>query len=293
MVMPVDNTVLANVVVRTMQAGDLEFAAQCTASEGWVSEDRPTLEGFFMHDPEACFIAEDHGRLVGMCIATDYGSSGFIGELIVQPEARGRGVGAWLLNHSVQVLFDRGVETIYLDGVVKAVSLYQRHGFRKVCRSWRYSGHLFGRSSSEVKPMDPRYIDQVCAIDRMAFGADRSFFLRRRVELYPELCFVMTDGELPIGYIMGRGAADWVAAGPWVMLEAAQNPLQLLTAFALAAGGRAISLGILETNQAACNLVRSLGFSERPDSPWRMVLGGREDLGASSCCYAVGSAAKG
>ena len=33
-------------VIRTMQPGDLAFAAACTQAEGWVSEDFTTLQGF-------------------------------------------------------------------------------------------------------------------------------------------------------------------------------------------------------------------------------------------------------
>ena len=123
-----------------MQKADLQFAAQCTSAEGWVSEDLTTLEGFFLNDPGGCLLAEADGQPIGICIATCYGSSGFIGELIVIPDVRGRGVGAALLNQAVRGLKERGVETVYLDGVLNAVPLYERNGFRKVCRSWRFSG---------------------------------------------------------------------------------------------------------------------------------------------------------
>jgi hypothetical protein len=230
---------------------------------------------------------------VGICVATFYGKSGFIGELIVRPEARGRGVGAKLLNHGVQVLRDRGSETIYLDGVVMAVELYERNGFRKVCRSWRFSGNLVGKSSPRVRRMVKSDLPQVYTLDRLSFGADRSFFLGRRLELFPELSHVLVNGERVTGYILGRGGARWISAGPWVVGENAEDPVDLLKSFALEAGNRPISIGILDANQHACDLVRSLGFVARTDSPWRMALGNSSDLGASPQCYAVGSAAKG
>jgi hypothetical protein len=75
--------------------------------------------------------------------------------------------------------------------------------------------------------------------------------------------------------------------------DEANNPTALLKALAQEAGGRSITIGVLDTNQKACQLVRALGFVERTDSPWRMTKGIRKDLGASPACYAIGSAANG
>ena len=232
-------------------------------------------------------------RPIGICIATDYGSSGFIGELIVRPDARGRGVGAALLNHAVRILKTRGVETVYLDGVLKAVQLYERNGFQKVCRSWRFSGDLAGKLSLRVKHMGAGDIDQVIELDKRSFGVDRGFFLRRRLELFPELSYVLLRYNTVIGFILGREGKDWAAAGPWVVEAEAENPFELLQAFALGANGKPISIGILDIHRQACELVQSLGFVARPDSPWRMAFGSSSNLGASPNCFAIGSAAKG
>jgi GNAT superfamily N-acetyltransferase len=276
-----------------MRKENLVFAAECTAAEGWVSENQTTLEGFYLNDPEGCLLAEENKQPVGICIATFYGVCGFIGELIVIPEARGRGVGTALLNHAMLSLKNRGAETIYLDGAIKAVQLYERNGFHKVCRSWRYSGNLIGKRSPHVQRMSVYDLDQVFALDRHSFGVDRSFFLRRRLEIYPELSYVMVDNGRVTGFILGRGSKDWVVAGPWVVEELSVNSAQLLDAFALEASNRPISIGILDTHQQACELVQSLGFVARSDSPWRMALGSFDDLGTSTRCYAVGGSAKG
>jgi GNAT superfamily N-acetyltransferase len=284
---------LPSITIREMHKADLVFAAQCTADEGWGSENLATLEGFFLHDPQGCLLAEENNRPIGICIATDYGSSGFIGELIVRLDARGKGVGAALLNHGGRILKVRGVETVYLDGVLKAVPLYERNGFKKVCRSWRYSGSLPGKLSPRVKRMGKSDIDQVIEFDKRSFGADRGFFLRRRLELYPELCYVMRSHHLLSGFILGRGGSDWVVAGPWWMEAGIENPFELMQAFALGANGKPISVGILDTHRQACELVQSHGFVASSDSPWRMAFGSSSDLGASPNCYAIGSGAKG
>ena len=280
-------------IIRSMQMADLAFAAGCTAAEGWASETLATFEGFYQHDPNGCFLAELAGRPVGICVATSYGHSGFIGELIVHPEARGCGIGAALLNHAVEYLRRQGAETVYLDGVVKAVPLYERNGFRKICRSLRFSGTLKGESHSDVRAMRTDDLPAVFALDRQAFGADRSFLLARRLQRFPELCQVMVEEGKLTGFILGRRGEGWAAAGPWVIAQEARAPLRLLESLARQVGEVSISVGVLETNRRAVESIHSLGFAMRQDSPWRMALGPSGDLGASPMCFAVGTAATG
>jgi ribosomal protein S18 acetylase RimI-like enzyme len=279
--------------IRSMHANDLDFAATCTAAEEWVSENRTVLASFFEHAPHACLIAELDQEPAGICIATPYGASAFIGELIVRPQARAMGIGAVLLNHAVAYLQKSGARSVYLDGVPKAVPLYQRNGFRVVCRSLRFSGSLPAVSHPEVSLLQPADLPDVLALDRREFGADRSFFLKRRWELYPELCRVLVENEKIAGFILGRRGEGWVSAGPWVVERDARYPLHLLESLSGAVKDDYFSVGILECNQAAIELVRSNGFVERPDCPLRMVLGESDQLGKSPQCYAVGSAAKG
>src|SRR5512136_2214277 len=128
--------------VRQMLLSDLDFAASCTAAEGWRSETRPVFEGYLTYDPAGCLVAEMSGERVGICVATGYGPCGFIGELIVSQEWRGRGIGRQLLESAVENLRSRGAASIFLDGVPAAVPLYERAGFRRVCRSMRLTGTL-------------------------------------------------------------------------------------------------------------------------------------------------------
>ncbi len=279
--------------IRSMQAADLDFAAQCTAAEGWMSENRTSLDGFYQHDPAGCLLAEVNGKPAGICFATCYGKSGFIGELIVHPEARGKGLGASLLNHAVSYLRRAGVETVYLDGVLPAVPLYERNRFRKICRSFRLSGKLAGQHHPDVRAMTTGDLPSVYALDRQFFGADRSFFLARRLELFPELCKVMVSGNQVTGYILGQRGEGWISAGPWVVSEQNSEPMRLLDGFAKELDLHDFSIGILASNSEAVRLIKALGFQERRVGLWRMALGPDQYLGASPYCLAVGTAAKG
>ncbi len=278
--------------IQPMGYNDLIFAAGCTAGEGWASETYAEFEGFYRHDPQGCLIARQGEEPVGICIATPYIHSGFVGELIVSPQARGRGIGAALLDHAVAYLKERGARTVYLDGVVTAVPLYERHGFRKICRSLRFSGHLPGQLSPLVQPMLARHLPEICRLDQQAFGDERGTFLERHWQRYPDLCKVLVEDGVLRGYITGRRGDGYVAVGPWVAAEIS-DPLPLLEGLALEAGEALLSIGMLESNPRAVEIARRLGLSERLDSPWRMALGPDDDLGRSPQCLAVGTAAKG
>ncbi len=288
-------------IVRTMRRGDLEFAAECPAMEGWTSETPEVFRAFHDHDPDGCLIAEDRGRAVGICVATPYGRNGFIGELIVRREARGRSIGPGLLESAVAYLRARGAESIYLDGVKKAVPFYEYFGFRAVCRSLRFAGWAeeipgagAGRpDAGRVRPMAITDLPAVRALDREAFGDDRSFFLDRRFAEHPEFAWVAEDGAGVAGFILGHTGNEIVAAGPWVVAERWPRPLELLNAVRVAAKDLRLRVGVLETNRAAVSALRGLrGLEEQPPSR-RMVLGPSDRLGNSPMCWAVGSAAKG
>ena len=279
--------------IRHMQSSDLDFAAGCAKDVGWTSTTRGAFETSLAYDPNGCFIAEVDGRTIGLCIATNYGQSGFVGDLIVIEDMRGRGIGHRMLEHATNYLRSCGTQSIFLDGVPSAISLYERAGFRKVCRSLRFAGRIRGQSHPCVRAIQTKDLEAVSEIDRKAFGADRRFFLERCWSLYPELCKIMDrDGEV-LGFIMGRRGGDVVSVGPWVVTGDAERPGDLLEGLAAEVGDLNLTMGILETNSVAVATVRSLGLPERREPSWRMVLGSSSDLGSSGWSYAIGSPAKG
>ena len=175
--------------IRSMQATDVPFAASCTAAEGWDSETVTEFETHVAYKPSGGLIAEIDREPVGICVATAYQSAGFIGELIVTPDWRGRGIGQRLLERAIDFLRTYNAHSIYLDGVPAAVPLYEKVGFRKVCPSLRFSGVLLAGDSTRARRMEAADLPVVLALDKAAFRADRNYFLKRRLDCYPELAF--------------------------------------------------------------------------------------------------------
>lgn len=281
------------IMIRRMQSEDLIFAAECTRAEGWHSEDLGMFQLFHQYDPEGCLIAEKSGQPVGICVAISYGHYGFIGELIVLPKWRGQGIGALLLQWAINYLHKKGARTIYLDGVLKAVALYERHGFKKVCHSLRYHGFVQGKEHAEALPMQEKDLAGVCRLDYHEFGADRSFFIVKRYHHDPDLCKVLIDQGRVAGYIQGKRYSRGIKIGPWVVVPGTKQPDRLVESLMVGNEHQEFSLGCLESNTQAVGLLSRLGFQQIADSPWRMVLGNDLDLGTSIGCLAIGSPAKG
>jgi GNAT superfamily N-acetyltransferase len=177
---------MSSLAKREMQSTDLDFAAQRTEKGGWLNETRDEFEGFLAHDPSGCLVAEWEGERAGICVATPSQSAGWLGELVVVKERRGQGIGRHLMDHALEYLHQRRVRDIFLDGMPEAVALCERYGFRRICRSLRFTGMVRGARHPAVRGMQARDLGIVCEMDRHSFGQDRSDFLQRRLSRYAE-----------------------------------------------------------------------------------------------------------
>jgi len=145
-------------VLRTHRPGDMGWVVErhgalYACEYGWNEEFEGLVAGItadFIRklDParERCWIAELHGRRVGciFLVAGD-GGSARLRLLLVEPEARGLGLGGRLVGECVSFARSAGYERIVLwtqSTLVAARRLYQRAGFVRTARKPHHSfGH--------------------------------------------------------------------------------------------------------------------------------------------------------
>lgn len=276
--------------IARMTADDLDFAADQTAREGWASGTRD-FELYLDHDPDGCFVAREEGRRVGMVTTTRYPSSGWIGNLIVAPEFRSRGVGRALMVHGIAHLEAAGVETIRLDGDPPGIPLYLSLGFVDEWQSlrFRWSGAA-GDLSGQVERLEREDLARVSAFDRRFFGDDRSrllgLFLGKSHRVYK------IEGEDEIrGYLMATRSDLGLRIGPCVATDVeAARPLFL--AAQASAGEEQITVGVPEPNDQARTLLAELGFD--PTAPCRrMIRGPRRAENLTGGIFAIANGAVG
>ncbi len=280
-------------LIRNMNHSDIEFAYHCTSKEGWASETREVFKSFLSFNPNGCFVAEKDSKKIGICVAIPYQTNGFIGELVIIKEMRGRGYGSKLFEHTIQYLQSNGIQNIYLDADLDAVPIYTKYGFRKITKSLRFEGKIKGRNSPLVQKATPDDLIKICDLDTQAFGDDRGFFLRRRYELFPNLCFVSKIENSITGYIFGRPGIDVISVVPLAVLSDRITPNELIETFAIELHNHNMRIGVLESNMKAVEFFKAIQSLEEEVPCWRMVLGPSEKLGSDKKLYSIGSGAKG
>ena len=84
-------------------------------------------------DSEAMqFVAVDGERVIGTCRVLMRGDVARLGRMAVEPDERGRGLGAQLLEEAERAAASAGARRVLLHAQAAAVSLYARGGYERV-----------------------------------------------------------------------------------------------------------------------------------------------------------------
>jgi ribosomal protein S18 acetylase RimI-like enzyme len=276
--------------IRTFTRNDIEFALAQTAREGWDS----TAEHFetcVAHEPDGCYVAQTGGRRVGMITTIRYGRTGWIGNLIVPPDCRRRGIGADLMAKAMNHLSSPELHTLRLEADPLGIGLYRRLGFVDEFESLRFQLPP-GRSAAAS------VADRITQADLPAIAAcDAEYFGDRRDRLLALLfqrslgAYVVRGGGEVRGYILAFPSSLGLRIGPWIAadLEIARTLLESMLAERPDA---AVILGVPCRNRSAIRLLESYGFSPRPSS-LRMVYGLRGATGRPENVFAIANGAMG
>jgi putative acetyltransferase len=148
------------IIIRTIAPGDNPVIAQLirdvltefgAAKPGTVFTDPTTdhLFELFRTPKSAYFIAEQHGEILGGCGIFPTKSlpenCTELVKLYLSAQARGKGIGNLLMEHSFDAARESGYEEIYLETLPElhiAVGLYERLGFEYLPQPYGDSGHF-------------------------------------------------------------------------------------------------------------------------------------------------------
>ena len=120
---------IAGIGLRRMIEADVPAADELVAIGRWnqTSADWRRLLGL---EPEGCFVAMEHGRLVGTVTTITHGRTlGWIGMMLVHPNHRRQGTATRLMRQAIAYLESRPVKCIKLDATPAGRLVYERLGF--------------------------------------------------------------------------------------------------------------------------------------------------------------------
>jgi putative acetyltransferase len=143
-IQPSDNEPLASLIRQVFR----EFKID---KPGTVYTDPTTdaLYQLFQQPASAYFVAEENGTIIGGCgVYPTEGLPAGCAELVkfyLAAEARGKGIGNQLMQQSIAAARELGYKQLYLESfpeLGKAVSMYEKAGFRPLPNAMGNSGHF-------------------------------------------------------------------------------------------------------------------------------------------------------
>lgn len=205
--------------------------------------------GFFLSfAPGGALAAEEHGHVIGTVATVPYGQFTWISMVLVDPAARGRGVGRLLLERGLALVPEN--VTARLDATPAGEPLYRtlgfepEHGLARWCvagggaaardtetahkgpsytahKGPSYTAHKGPSYAAHEGPLYTRRITandwpQILQMDLHVFGASRKALLQRMAAEAPEYAWVLDTGGRIRAYLFGRHGHVREQLGPLV-----------------------------------------------------------------------------
>ena len=191
---------------------------------GW-NQTVDDLRRFLQLSPDGCFVAMHQEVVVGSITTVVYEQKlAWIGMMMVDPQFRRRGIAGKLMNHVLVDLSGKGVPIIKLDATPEGFPLYESLGFETetVIERWEGIGKdgSVGKPGSGLVAMKDEHFPLVLALDKKAFGPDRSALLHSLRESSPTtpLVSIAPGGELQ-GYCFARTGTHASYIGPLIAVS--------------------------------------------------------------------------
>ena len=186
---------------------DVYIFLETYTSEGSLY-DKWEPEFFLRVFPQGCFVYKDKGQPVAFVTSIAYGASGWLGNLIVRKDYRGRGIGKMLTECAIKSLRSAGVQSIWLSATEAGKWIYQGLGFVEVdvINQWMGLGHT--GKPWDMPGMD---VDKMISLDAGCWGDRRE----------PMIKAISQHGRVIAGpdsfLVIQQWNHGFVQLGPWVV----------------------------------------------------------------------------
>jgi predicted N-acetyltransferase YhbS len=276
--------------VRTMRSSDFAFAVELANTMDWnmATEDFQFQNSL---EPEGCFVLTDEEKPVGIATCISYGEIGWFGNLIVKEECRKNGGGSTLVNHSVNYLRAKGVQTIGLYAYPHLIHFYSDIGFKgDKSFSVFHTEHLGHISTEKLPQIGKPQMSMINKFDTECFGGDRKRLLESIILEKGNVCHYFREAGEIVGYVAATVYESMAWIGPLVCKEARKDvSISLIKSALSKVEGKSVYAVAAKDNIAFQQLFGSLGFKE--DFSVSRMLFGEET--SKNCIYLAESLERG
>jgi ribosomal protein S18 acetylase RimI-like enzyme len=201
------------------------------------------------------------GRLVACGLLLDGpGGAAFLGNLLTEPESRCQGHAAAILDAALELCAREG-RRAHLISVPKAVSLYERFGFRTIAVMRSFRGAPPHAEPAGVRRAAEAHLRWNLAQDAAAWGAGRAALLRDQAARFAQHVWIADGDSGPCGFAMAADRGGVRNIGPVI---AASTECAARLALAAMQGAARVRLDSLD---AHADFHAVLGLSECIELP--------------------------
>jgi len=257
--------------VQRMMDGDWPHFLDLARQEGWRV---PASELDLLRGPLAgsAFVLKHHGERCGYVSAVAAGDSGWIGNLIVPAEKRGRGYGKRLFSHALKRLTAQGCRSQWLTASPLGRPLYEKNGFVAIdsIERWIFPADGARPFASEAESATTT----VLSADASAWGVARTALLL-------PLLGGGTVASAGLTAALLQPGEQLQVLGPWYSSSCCPRENRTVLTRLLAAAGPTEICADVPASSPLRLLLDAAGF-RRSGSTALMVRGDRSDVNLSS-----------
>lgn len=251
--------------IRCMTSSDLDFAVKITHAEGWgyTKEDFMRL---LKWTPDGCYVVWSEGRRTGMATTVFYGTFGWVGNVVVDRDHRGRGMGLSLIKRCISDILDKGGMGVRLFAYTNTRAFYEEMGFRHEGQVGVFRRAVAPVKAApvpagiEVRRLGPGDHAEAIALDKAILGGDRGRVLRSMWEVNPDLSFgLWKDGRMR-GFAVGKKVLGNIEVGPWLCDLPDKGPAIVLLEAIMGADRTDVFLGVPMAQGVTVKALQYHGF---------------------------------
>jgi predicted N-acetyltransferase YhbS len=249
--------------IRTLTSADYNFAVQLANTMNWnmAAEDFAFMASL---EPDGSFLLLEDLKPVGVATCISYGKVGWFGNLIVDPVSRGKGAGTMLVNHAIDYLHAKGVETVGLYAYPHLKDFYGKIGFKAdLDFALLKADKIAPVEASSAHRIEEENLARIAAFDSQFFGGDRTRLIESIVLVEGNAGYYASER----GHVVGFTAATIYESMAWI------GPLtchpgrydivgKLVSSILAKTAKRSVYTVAPKTDKVLLDMFSSIGFKE-------------------------------